>query len=422
MKKFIGFDEALRLTTGHINTTSPVFVPLADLTGQVLAADITARVDSPSVNASLKDGYAVHAADLRDADRGHPIPLALVGSVTAGQIPESGITPGKAVRITTGAAIPEGADAVLSEEFTEQKDKKVICYNIAETGRNVLEQGADIRAGEIVARRFETVTPAMVGLLATAGLDGAEVYKAPLVCVMATGDEVVAPGKPLPPGKLYASNISEICAWLDHYQIPSRVAFARDNIADTAAVINEWIDRVDVFVSSGGVWGSERDLMMAVLDILGWEGVYHRVKMGPGKAVAFGFLKGKPFFCLPGGPPSNEMAFLQIALPGILRMRGWINPPFPTITARLETPVSGDGTWTQFIHAELRRNREGFRVLPLKQKSRLQSMARKNSLIVIPEGQEAYKQGADVPVQVLTPDVLYEPGTVAAGSGNMAAW
>lgn len=407
MKTFIGFAEARTLTLSHIEMTATEFVSLENLPGRVLAGDIAARVDSPSVNASLKDGYAVQSADLTDVDGDHAVSLTLVGNVTAGQMPESGIATGQTVRITTGAAIPEGADAVLSEEFTERKGASVMCYKTAEPGRNVLERGTDIRAGEIVARQFEPVTPAMVGLMATAGLNGAPAYKPPVVCVMATGDEVVAPGKPLPPGKLYASNITEICAWLNHYRISSRVAFAKDKASDTVAAINQWVDDVDVFISSGGIWGSEKDIMIAVLESLGWKGVYHRVKMGPGKAVAFGLLNGKPFFCLPGGPPSNEMAFLQIALPGILRMAGWPHPPFPTMMARLEAPVRGDSAWTQFIHAEVRRERDGFRALPLKQKSRLQSMARKNALIILPEGREAYAAGAEAAVQLLNNDVLY---------------
>ncbi|MDY6906184.1 MAG: molybdopterin molybdotransferase MoeA [Thermodesulfobacteriota bacterium] len=408
MEKFIGFTQALELTFSRIEMPATEYVSLDGLAGRVLAADIAAKVDSPSVNASLKDGFAVQSADLRHADEANPVSLEIAGSATAGRISDAGVSRGKTVRITTGAAIPDGADAVLSEEFTNRDGPAVVCCNTAEPGRNVLARGTDIRAGEIVARQSERVSPAMVGLMATAGLDGAEVFKTPVACVMATGDEVVAPGRPLPPGKLYASNITEICAWLTHYRIPSHVAYAGDAKAETVAAINQWLEQVDVFISSGGVWGSEKDIMIAVLESLGWNGIYHRVRMGPGKAVAFGLLKGKPFFCLPGGPPSNEMAFLQIALPGILKMAGWPHLPFPKLSARLETPVRGNKDWTQFIHARLERGQKGFSVTPLKQRSRLQSMARKNALIVIPEGCDAFQADEVLEVQLLNNDVLYE--------------
>jgi molybdopterin molybdotransferase len=214
---------------------------------------------------------------------------------------------------------------------------------------------------------------------------------------------------PLPYGKLYASNVTEICAWLQHFGIPFRLAFVHDQREEIAASIRNHLSIVDAFITSGGIWGSEKDLMLHVLESLDWQGCYHRVRMGPGKAVAFGLLEKKPFFCLPGGPPSNEMAFLQIALPGLLRMTGAVFPPFPLLTATLMADVLGDATWTQFVHALLEKDRGGWRVTPLRQKSRLQSMARKNALIMLPEGCGHLAGGTSITVQVLDPQVLCAP-------------
>jgi len=140
---------------------------------------------------------------------------------------------------------------------------------------------------------------------------------------------------------------------------------------------------------------------------LKWQGIYHRVRMGPGKAVAFGFLEDKPFFCLPGGPPSNEMAFLQIALPGLLNMTGASQPPFSLLTASLTADVRGDETWTQFIHAIVAKKQNGWQVSPLRQPSRLQSMAHKNALIILPEGRGFLSTGSPTKVQVLDAAVFH---------------
>lgn len=407
MRVNIGLAEALELTLANIAPMGPETLPLEHLVERIVSHDVVSTVDSPSVDASLKDGYAVHSEDLVQAGEAEHVVLELAGSVAAGATTSLHLARGQAMRVTTGAPLPLGADAVLAEEFAMPSGKVLVCRNTAEPGRNVLKRGADIRAGQIVAHASDHITPSLVGLFATAGIDRVQVFRSPVVCVIATGDEVVAPGKPLPEGRLYASNVTEICAWFSKHRIPTRVRFTGDSEAETVAVIEQEIEHADAFVSSGGIWGSERDLMLKVLERLDWHGVYHRVRMGPGKAVAFGLLRSKPFFCLPGGPPSNEMAFLQIALPGALRMQGHNAAAFPKIAALLVAPVRGVGHWTQFVHAKL--NKVGGRlvVVPLQQKSRLQTMAEKNALICIPEGCEALDQGTTVDVQVLDGQVLH---------------
>jgi len=408
MKRFIGFSEALETACSMVSFTGTEFLPLVRLTGRVLSSELFSKVDSPSVDASLKDGYAVRSCELKNASPENPIKLELVGQITAGLKTGSSLEPGNAFRITTGSAIPEGADAVLSEEFANQEGNHVICRNTAEKGRNILFRGTDIKKGDRVAGKGVRVAPALTGLMATAGLDGAQVYKQPRVCVIATGDEVVAPGLPLPEGKLYASNVMEICAWLTHFGILFDVAFAGDTREEIAEKIKDHKPHADAFITSGGIWGSEKDLMIHALDSLNWQGVYHRVRMGPGKAVAFGLLENKPFFCLPGGPPSNEMAFLQIALPGILNMTGVSQTPFPLITATLTADVRGTDTWTQFFHAIVEKDHNGgWQVSPLKQSSRLQSMAHKNAFIMLPEGCDYLPSGASTIVQVLEPAVFH---------------
>ena len=167
----------------------------------------------------------------------------------------------------------------------------------------------------------------------------------------------------------------------------------------------KYLPDVDVILTSGGAWGSERDLVIGALDKLGWREIFHHVRLGPGKGIAFGLWEGKPVFCLPGGPASNEMAFLQLALPGLLRMAGDTTPPLQTVSARLMENVKGrHPAWTEFKDAVLSRDAKGnYSVRLYKNRSRLQAIASANSLICIPEGINSLASGAIIPVQVLTP-------------------
>lgn len=401
MKTFISFKEALELTLSNIAVNEMTRLPLDQLNGKVLTEDIVSIVDCPSISTSRKDGYAVISGDVTQASKQHPVKLRVVGNLVAGDSAKLFISRGQCVRITTGAALPEGSDAVLSEEFCTQSDNKIFAQNTAEPGRNILKAGTDIRRGELVAKKEELLSPALIGLLASSGFDKAPVYKPPHVAVIATGDEVVAPGNPLSEGKLYASNMVELCAWLSHYGLSYTADLVDDRKEDIQSAIMKQLTSADVFVTSGGAWGSERDLIIKVAELMNWQAIYHRVRMGPGKPVGFGMLEKKPFFVLPGGPPSNEMAFLQLALPALLKMKGEHGAVFPIVRARLSETVRGHKGWTDFIHARLEKKEDHRIVHPAKLKSRLQSMARKEALISIPEDREKLNAGETIDIQLL---------------------
>jgi molybdopterin molybdotransferase len=401
MKKFISFKEAFDLTLSHVAAGKTETLPLDQLNGKILSADLVSNVNCPSISTSRKDGYAVISADVAAASKQNPVQLNIVGNLTAGERVHFEICSGQAARVTTGAALPESADAVISEEFCQRSEDVISAYNTAAAGRNILECGADIRKGELVARKGEKLSPAMVGLLASAGIDKAPVYHSPGVAVIATGDEVIAPGRPHAEGKLYASNMVELCAWLAEHRLSYTAELVEDSKTDIRAAITRQLPAADVFITSGGAWGSERDLIIKVAESLNWQGIYHRVRMGPGKPVGFGLIENKPIFILPGGPPSNEMAFLQLALPALLKMKGEPNVEFPVARARLTETVHGHRDWTDFIHAHIDKENGQLIVRPAKLKSRLQSMARKEALILIPEDRDEITAGERVEFQIL---------------------
>ena len=402
MKTFIGFKEALDLTLANIDGGLTETLPLNRLAGRILAENIISRVDCPSISSSRKDGYAVQSQDLEAASENNPVTLRMIGSVTAGELSTLKIDQGQTVRITTGAPLPQGADAVLSEEFCQRQDDDITAINTAEPGRNIQVRGNDIRRKEPVAGKGTRLTPAIVGLLAAAGHASVNVYSLPRVAVLATGDEVVAPGEPLPKGKLYASNMVTICSWLSLLGLEYQTKLISDRSEDITAAISRLLPDVDLVITSGGAWGSEKDLILDVLESLQWQVIYHRVRMGPGKPVGFGLLQNKPFFFLPGGPTSNEMAFIQLVIPALLKMAGDEPARFPFASARLAVKVTGHKRWTDFIHARLEKREDQLWVYPARLNSGLQSMARKEALIIIPEDRDELAAGETIPIQLLT--------------------
>lgn len=403
----ISFAEALAETLARVSPLDSEEVDLARASGRVAAQDLDALVDCPSVDASLKDGYAVQSADIAAATLQHPVRLRLGGLAAAGGAWTGTVQAGMAVRILTGAPIPRGADAVISGEFTSLEGDTVTATNDAEPGRNILWRGSDVAAGQRIIAAGELLRPTQAGLLAAAGHGRLRVFRRPRVAIVSTGDEVVAPGSPLAEGKLYASNLVTIVSWCAHYGMTASAAIVGDSEEQIRAQLVACVQDHDAILTSGGAWTGERDLVVRLLDELGWEKIYHRVRMGPGKAVGMGVWQGKPVFCLPGGPPSNHMAFLQLALPALHRLEGRAQPGLPVQVARLGRTIQGQKGWTQFVHGRLERSNTGPVFYPLRMKSRLREMAQMEAILQIPAESEGFEAGTMVWVQVLMPDLRW---------------
>ena len=398
----IGLEEALSMVLGTLKRLSPVVLPVNEVCDLVAAEDLFASADCPSATSSLKDGYAVVSKDIEGASKDYPVKLRVTGMSAAGDNIAESVEPGLAIKVLTGALLPRGADAVISVEFTREQANQVLCLKNAEPGRNVLSRGTDVETGELVVSKGEMLTPALTGLMAAGGVNRISVFPRPCVGIIATGDEVVAPGHPLKPGQLYASNLVTLNSWLQHFGMQGKTRVVKDDPEEIRRTFTSMLSDVDAFLTSGGAWKSERDLTVRVLDEMGWELIFHRVRIGPGKAVAMGMLDRKPVFCLPGGPPSNEMAFLQLALPGLLQIAGRSPIPFGIKKVRLASKVGGDPTWTQFYQAILERRGKEWWGVPMQMKSRIQSQARAEALIKVPEGVDKLEAGDIIEVQVLS--------------------
>ncbi len=398
----VGLDQALKLTLEGVRPLPVERVELLEGLNRVLAQDVAARVDSPSIDASLKDGYAVISSQVEGASKENPVRLELIGSMAAGGSDDLRVRPDTTVRILTGAKIPRGANAVVAEEFVVADNASVLVQIDAEPGRNILPKSSDVARGQTVAHRGTLLTPGLVGLMAAAGHSHVEVVRRPEVAIIATGDEVVAPGRPLPDGKLYASNITTLGGWCRKYGLGVHLSVVKDDPEEIFDTLAGAVATFDAVVTSGGAWTGDRDLVAQTLERLGWRQAFHRIRIGPGKAVGFGTLGSTPVFILPGGPPSNLMGFLQIALPGLHRLCGFQQTGLPRANVRLAAELTGRfADWTQFIYGVLDRESDPAIFHRLDNRSRLRSMAEAEAIVAIPEGRTVLPSGSLVSAQLL---------------------
>jgi len=398
----LGLKEALRMTLEVVRPLPAEDIALVDSIDRVAASDLYALVDSPSMDTSLKDGYAVLSDEIADATAENPVRLRLLGSMAAGGKKEIQIRPGTTVRVLSGARIPTGANAVVSEEFTKQVDNDVLIETFAEPGRNILLRGTDVAFHECILRSGQRIWPTVAGLLAAAGHSVVSVFRNPVVGIIGTGDEIIEPGDPAAEGKLYASNIMTVAGWCKKHKMEPRMVIVKDDHDAIFSALKMLSEGADVMITSGGAWTGDHDMVVQILTELGWKQVFHRIRIGPGKAVGFGMLDKKPVFVLPGGPPSNLMAFLQIALPGLLALSGHANPGLPRTNARLAYDLRGGTTdWTDFFFGTLESD-DGVPVFyPMKKRSRLSSIAEATAVASIPEGQDYLPEGSVTTVQLL---------------------
>ncbi len=406
----ISYNEAIRLTLGNIDLLGIEQAPLLSSVGRLTAQKIFSKVDSPSLDVSLKDGYAVQSADIDGSLPEQPTRLRVVGEVSAGGSWQGEVHSGEAVKILSGAPVPSGANAVVSQEFTDATEGFVLVNADAYPGRNILRRGGDVMRGQLMSEKGIKLHPTLIGELAAGGISKVPVHRRPRVAVLATGDEVIAPGKSLPTGKLYASNLVTLSAWCVHYGFHVQSHIVADDPVLIRQDLHDLLQKVDVVISSGGAWRGEFDFTVRMLDELGWQKIYHRVRIGPGKAIGFGKFGEKLVFCLPGGPPSNHMAFLQLALPGLQKMAGYPEVGLPRVAARLSESVRGQLGWTQFIHGRLSVNDREIIFEPLKEKSRLQMLAKTDGIIMLPEEMDEIPGSQIVSVQVLNQDSLKTVG------------
>ena len=380
--------------------------------GQVLAKDVTAPRDIPPLANSAMDGYAVAAQSVTGASSESPVVLRVIGAVAAGDLPKERVTPGMAVRIMTGAPVPDGADAVVPFEETDEADRGADLSHIGIRvevlpGSDVRPAGQDVRRGETVLTAGTTLRPPDAGVISSLGYQSVEVIRRPIVSILSTGDELLEPGDTPADGKIYDSNSYGItAAVLQSGGIPRRLGIARDNIESVTAKIREGLTS-DLLVTSAGVSKGDYDMVKEVLATHG-KIDFWSVRMRPAKPLAFGLLDADdgrrvPHLGLPGNPVSALVAFEQFGRPAIRKMMGKPLAARPTVRAVLDEPIyNTDGRRVYARAVVTKRNGVYHARLTGHQSSNLlTSMARANALAICPEDVEKRNAGEIVDVQML---------------------
>ena len=381
---------------------SPLDHTLLDARGCVLAEDVTAPWPLPPFDNSAMDGYAVRVEDVKAASDGKPVVLRVVDDVPAGYRASVPVTEGTAIRIMTGAPMPEGAEAVIPVEWTDAGMPAVRIMRDVAFGAHVRSRGDDVSLGDVVATSGTVLGPREIALLAAVGRGRVSVHPAPRVVILSTGSELVEPGTPLQPGLITDSNGYTIAAAVQEAgAIAYRVGPVPDDAPTLLSTIEDQLVRADMIVTTGGVSAGAYDTVKAVLSRLGTV-EFTKVAMQPGMPQGHGFLgpEQTPIFTLPGNPVSAYVSFEVFVRPVLRRMLGHQRIYRPVVRAVLtETLMSPQGK-RQFARGHLAVEEGRYVVRPAggQGSHMLGAMAQANCLVVVPEDVTEVKPGTALAV------------------------
>jgi len=379
-------------TVRKLRTLPPTeTVPLADAAGRVLAEDIAADRDVPALSRSVRDGFAIRAADV-------PGRLRVIGKVRAGDHFSGALAAGEAVEIMTGAPVPAGADAIVMVEHTSRENGLVIIDRQAEAAQFINPQGCEAAAGEIVLRAGKRLDYTDIALLAAFGWVRVKVYYKPSVAILPTGDEIVEIGQTPAPHQIRNSNAWSVAAQVTRAGGTARVlGIARDTLSHTREMIQRGLES-DLLLLSGGVSAGKYDVVEPVLADLGAEFYFDRVLIQPGQPLVFGRAAGKFFFGLPGNPSSTMVCFEIFARAALELLAGQEETPLPMPLARLTRDFRHRTGLTRFLPARL--SDCGAEVTPIAWHGSgdVPALTRANAYLVADPARAEYPAGELIPV------------------------
>jgi molybdopterin molybdotransferase len=396
MAALIGIEEARRIVLAAARPLGAEEVALEQALGRVLAEDLESGLDVPPFRSSAMDGYAVVAGPGGE--------LRVIGESRAGRPAERRVERGTAVRISTGALVPEGADAVVPIERVEAARSEAVSVPAVQPGANVREAGEDVRAGQVVLRRGAALGPAELGVAASVGRPSLRCARRPRVVVLVTGDELAEPGEPLAPGAIYSSN---------GFALTGQVARAgasllrRANVRDAAEATHEALavalEDADVVIVSGGVSVGPHDHVKPALRELGVEERFWGVALKPGKPTWFGARGARLVFGLPGNPVSAMVTFQLFARPALAALQG-ADPGATRAEAVLDRAVPRSPGREQAVRCRLTARADGWHAEPTGPQGShvLTSMLGAAALALVPAGDGELAAGERVAIEMLT--------------------
>jgi molybdopterin molybdotransferase len=396
---WLSYADALACMLERCDRLGVQRVPLDDSLGFALAEEVRSRVDHPPWDNSAMDGFAVRAEDLDALPTGGSVSLPISEEVPAGAFPGGPLRPGTAVKVMTGAPVPDGATGVVRVEHTDGGATGAVeIREASDANRNIRRRGEDVRVGTPVMGEGAEITPAAIGILALAGHANVAVRRRPRIAVLATGDELVDLDEieeAVAGRKVMNSNSHALAALLKTAGAePVLLGIARDERDDTISKLRNGLD-CDGIVTTAGVSVGEHDQVKQVLADMGMERVFWRAKIRPGSPIAFGLLSGKPFWALPGNPVSAMVTFEAFLRSAIRKLAGHARLHVRG-SARVQEPVVSNADLTHFFRVRLEHSPGGLSDAYLtgpQGSGILSSMTAADALLIVPEGVERLELG-----------------------------
>lgn len=396
----ISVDEALARILASITPLRAETLPLGEAAGRVLAAPVLARHNQPPFDASAMDGYAVRAADVAPGR-----PLRLIGTAQAGQRFSGMMGAGQCVRIFSGAPLPIGADTVMMQEEATANGADILFARAPEAGEYVRHRGRYFADGEELLSPGTPLTPARLALVAAANQPNVTVARAPRVALLATGDELILPGRSLGPDQIVASNNFGLVPLLRPYaaEVADLGLVPDDPRAIEAALLQAFDSGVDLLVTSGGASVGERDFVQAALVELGVTLDFWKIAMRPGKPLMFGLRGRTLIFGLPGNPVSALVTATILVIPALRALAGDSHPAPRTLVLPLAEPLPANGGRRHYIRCRLVQSGDITTVVPLPDPDSgdMRSLADADALLIQNENSPALPAGTPVPVILL---------------------
>ncbi|HVR44050.1 MAG TPA: gephyrin-like molybdotransferase Glp [Thermoanaerobaculia bacterium] len=353
-ERMLSVEEARESVLRDVPLVGTEEIALIDALGRVLREDVRAVRDVPLRDNSAMDGYAVRSEDLAGASPQAPVRLSVIEDVPAGRVPTRRVEKGAAVRIMTGALLPEGSDTVVPVELTDAGSETVAIVEHVREGSHVRRRAEDMKEGAIVLRAGSRIGPAEIGVLASVQAATVRVARRPSVAILSTGDEIVEVDQAWEPGKVVNSNSYSLAALArEAGAAPRLMGVVKDTLEETKNAIGASLES-DFILSSGGVSVGAFDFVKDALDALGAETSFWQVAMKPGRPLVFSRLGGKLYFGLPGNPVSCMVSFLLFVGPAVRKAMGQAGPLVPpTVRARTEGRLRSRGDRRQYLRARV---------------------------------------------------------------------
>ncbi len=395
INKMLTVEEAKNLLLNQVSKSEPVQIDISDSLGCVLAEDIFSPINQPEFDNSSMDGYALASAEDLEVRK-----FEVMGEIKAGGSANFNLRPGQAVRIFTGAAIPNGADSIVIQEKVEAKEGYIYLTEPCKKGAFIRTAGSMMEKGELALKKGFVLNPASIGFLANMGIFKVKVYKNPEVSILTTGDEIVKPGMDLKSGQIYESNSFSLSASLKQMGIvPKHVLTATDQKEDLRNQITKGLDGPDILILTGGISVGKYDLVYETLKEFGVETIFYKVAQKPGKPFFAGRLDDKFIFALPGNPAAVLVCFYEYVYSVIKTIQGFEKAELPKAYKKLLKTLKSNEDRAQFMRAKV--TEAGVMPLEGQDSFMLYSFAMANALIYLPKGTDVIEQNELVEVHVL---------------------